>query len=181
MAPFRRGTSAVGNGRPRGSHTTGTRGSGTEGRRRGRSRGAFAFNRGHKSTFHSTRVEEPNLDGDEESQISSEDLDDVVRNDLSGASSEEDNIDVSTVKPYNALLQSLNANVQRGQPSRKKRKLTSSEATEAPHADISSHANIQDREDLQDVDLVEEPEDAGQLSSGNESVFGDDNDDKDCK
>lgn len=80
-------------------------------------------------------------------------------------SSDEDNANtaVSAIKPYGALLQSLNDTTQRGQPQRKKQK----------KSELEVFGNI---DAVEDVDLVIEPEEAEAI--GIDEFTEDDGDDE---
>ena len=153
MAPL-----SQGRGRSRGTATRGR--SGVRGR--GRGRGGFAARGGNKSTFNPTRVEEHVEDSSDRSEESEkteqEEAVDVISDEVS--SDEEDRIK-SAVKPYNALLQSLNANIQRGQPQRKKQKVNDGTGGNVTTT-FSDGNTVQDAVDG-DVDEVEEPEEGGNL------------------
>ena len=119
MAPFRRGRSA-----PRGSlqDAGGARGRGFG---QGRGRGTGGLYRGQtKSIFHSTRVEEPVGDDAQSERTHTDEDEDSVLDDISASSgSETEDETVAIGKPYNDLLQSLNADKIRSEPQRKKPKL----------------------------------------------------------
>lgn len=131
MAPLSRGRS-----RQRGVSIHRSKGSfrGSErGRGRGRGRGSFTSRAANRSTFYSTRVEEQQSgnsgsdhDGSEPGYSSAGAV---------SSSSEESEQDVEPTKslnPYNALLQSLSANVPRAEPQRKRRKIQHIEAHQEP-------------------------------------------------
>lgn len=121
MAPFERGRAPRGGHRPRGTGGAKSRGSG-----QGKGRGALRSRGGaKKSTFISTRVEEPlEIGSDVSAEIAGadEEDDEALADDLS-SHGEGEEIEKATVKPYTALLQSLNASIQRGQPQKKRRKV----------------------------------------------------------
>lgn len=97
------------------------------GRGSGRARGkdSFTTNNRHRSTFHSTRIEEQvekNAELSHENKASIQD--DHDSRSASHFSSDEDSEDEQpTANSYNKLLQSLHGNVQRGPPQRKKRRI----------------------------------------------------------
>jgi len=140
MAPFTRG-----GGSSRGFHDFQPRGGG---RGRGRGRGNAKAHGNNKSTFLSSRVEEP-LHNDSGESNDSPKLDDDEDGSVTGglsSTSEDDIVANNTAKPYSILLESLNANNQPGQPQRKKRKV-----------EHKNHLNKEDDLD-QDLYLAEEPE-----------------------
>ncbi len=164
MAPSARGRGSL-----RGVQNSRFRGRGRGGGRAG----ARVNSEGHgnkKSIFVSSRVEEP-VDNDSDEITERPELED--QEDGSSASiMSSDSEDVTgantRTKPYSVLLQSLNTNVQRGQPQRKKIK-------------------VEDKEELKeedhlgpDLDLVEEPEevDYSQLGDAEDPDEPDDADSK---
>ncbi len=152
MAPFTRG-----GGSSRGFHNFQPRGGG---RGRGRGRGNAKAHGNNKSTFLSSRVEEPLHNNSGESNDSPK-LDDDEDGSVTGglsSTSEDDIVANNTAKPYSILLESLNANNQPG-PQRKKRKV-----------EHKNHLNKEDDLD-QDLYLAEEPEetDYHQLDDADDS------------
>ena len=120
------------------------------GRGRGRGSDGHAARAGRKNAFYSTRVEEQIEDVPEHDVDSSVDGSEglgAVSENLSD--SDEEDIPKDIVKPYSALLQSLSSD--NGEPLRKKRKI---ERTE-----VSLEVEIPENE----LDRVEEPEDAEDL------------------
>lgn len=99
-------------------------------------------------------MDEKNESGSDEFQKASE-IEAELESDLDGLSSDEEDATAaaSDIKPYSALLQSLNGNTQRGQPQRKKRKKSEYEVS----------VKIDDRDG---VDLVIEPEEREDLGIG---------------
>ena len=74
----------------------------------------------------------------------------------------------ASVKPYSVLLQSLNANVQRGQPQKKKRKVEAKESLK-PEDDLNEDPDLVEEleesefpefGDAEDADIADEPNDA---------------------
>ena len=124
---------------------------------RGRGRGNFRARGSSKPTFTSSRVEEsPENDSDRNNEnLESEGKEHGPTADDLSNDGDEENLANATVKPYSALLQSLNANTQGGQPQRKKRKI---ENKEEPKKEA-------------DLDLVEEPEevDSPELGDGEDA------------
>ena len=120
------------------------------GRGRGRGSNGHAARAGRKNVFYSTRVEEQigdvpeddvegSIDGSEDHSVASDHLND----------SDDEDVAKYIVKPYNALLQSLNTDS--GEPVRKKRKVEKTED--------SLKAEIPENE----LDRVEEPEEVEEL------------------
>lgn len=158
MAPFTRGR-----GSSRAFLNFQSRGGG---RGRGRGRGNAQTHGNIKSTFLSSRVEEP-LHSDSGESNDSPKLDDDEDGSVTGSlsSTSEDEIAANnTVKPYSILLESLNAS---NQPQRKKRK-------------IEDRKDLDKEDDLnQNLDLVEEPEETAyyQLDDAEDVDEPDDADD----
>lgn len=143
-------------GRPRGDNER-TRGDSnrTLGRRKvGRGGPGGRLRSSKKASFNSTRIEEKNENESNQSEEASE-TDAELEPGSDDLSSDEDNANtaVSAIKPYGALLQSLNDTTQRGQPQRKKQKKSVSEV----------FGNI---DAVEDVDLVIEPEEAEAIEIG---------------
>lgn len=148
------------NGRPRvdnertraDSNRTLSRRKGGRGGRDGRGGPGARLRSSKKASFNSTRVEDTN-ESNQYEEASEPDAElDPGSNDLS---SDEDNADtaVSAIKPYSALLRSLNDTTQFGEPQRKKRK--------------KSVPEVFGRIDtVEDVDLVIEPEEAEAIEIG---------------
>lgn len=104
---------------------------------------------GGKSTFLSTRVEEPvgetsdtSIDHDEEGQQTEEDIVDE------SISDEELDTPTVSVKPYNSLLQSLVVDMLPGQPQRKRRRIDIAETANA----VKSPEVVFAENDLEPVD-----------------------------
>lgn len=142
MAPFARGR-----GSPRATHKFQSSGGG-RGRGTGRGRGKAKAHSSNRSTFLSSRVEEPlnNDSGESSESPKPEDTEDRLIYGDPSSDSEDDIGANTTAKPYSMLLESLIANNHRGQPQRKKRK--------AEHKEELIKEDDQD----QDLDLIEEPE-----------------------
>lgn len=104
---------------------------------------------GRKTLFNPTRVDEQNEETSDYGDDSSRPDTDLSSN-LDGISSDEERLDATatTVKPYSALLQSLNARTVQEQPPPKKRKISQ----------VKAPQNSQSRDE--DLDLVLEPEEA---------------------
>ena len=157
MAPLSRGT--------RNRDASGLRGrSGARGR--GTGRGSIKRpNSRQKPTFLSTRVEE--LSGgssDENENLTIQEKQDA-ESDFDDISSEEDAISSRiSIKPYNALLQSLSTNASRGQPLRKKRRVSQEEGQDATPTVPEPFDPSENRDE--DLDLVEELEEAGDDTLG---------------
>lgn len=160
MAPLFRGGRGA-----RGSSRGGVRGAprGRE-RPRGRDRGGYGARAGgNRSTFYSTRVEEQpgriSEEGDEES--SQNDRESVEESSESLGDSDDEDLSKNTVVPYNALLQSLNANVEQGEPKRKKRKTDNDVVQEEPgrEDDVEMEQQEDEDPDLDDVESVAEDAD----------------------
>ena len=121
---------------------------------------------GNKSTFHSTRVEEivEENTGDQSSEASDEDAggNDTL---LEVSSDDGESADLSAVKPYNVLLESLKANVQRGEPARKRQKMLDESTTEQPMEMVRNELNEESLHTTEDIDLVLEAEDEHHLSA----------------
>ena len=171
MAPLSRGRG--------GSRGVGIRGRGGS-RGRGRGRGGFAPRGGNKPTFQPTRVEEHVEDGSDGSGKSEEeDQEEPVDEASEDISSDDEDRTNSVVKPYNALLQSLNANVQRGQPQRKRQKVDTNASEDKATAvlDDGKAKHIAQG----DMDNVEEPEEGGNLGMEGTDVAEDVDDDDEGK
>ncbi len=115
---------------------------------RGKGRGDYGTK---KDTFYSTRVEEEpnNASGGNEEESELGDDGSLLEASESSSDSDED-VQINAVQPYSALLQSLNANSERDESVRKKRK-------------IEQTQTFKKRNDLAiegDLDRVVEPEDA---------------------
>ena len=156
-------------GSSRGAHNPRTRG-GNRGRGGGRGRGrgnakAYGIS---KPTFISSRVEEPVKTISNEGQEGLESEEEKYESIADGLESESDQEIVANtnVKPYSVLLQSLNANIQQGQPQKKKRKVEDTEDSERKRgleqdldrADELDEAELADLDDAEDVD---EPDSIG--------------------
>lgn len=163
MSSFARGRPSRGGARGRGA----IRGA-IGGRGRGRGQGSSAPRNGAKSTFYSTRVEEePGSDDDEQvaEQISERKDGEGVSEELSSASDDEGDV-LPAVQPYNSLLHSLNANIQRRPPQRKKRRIVHEEPQ-------GQDDEIEDEPDKSDGS-IESASDANEEdeSSGDEEAVG---------
>lgn len=132
----------------------------SRGRGRSRVRNDHGTRPGRKSTFYSTRVEEQpekaaSNDGEnanlEESGHSQESSD-------SSSNDEDEYLLHNTVKPYNALLQSLNTGVQGGEPQPKKRKVEDPRGSPEITPSISSNEALDkadEREGAEDFNVDE--------------------------
>ncbi|KAA6407854.1 MAG: U3 small nucleolar RNA-associated 25 [Lasallia pustulata] len=169
MAPLSRGRDGL-----RGATTRGRGGR----RGRGRGRGGFAARGGNKPAFQSTRIEEHIKDDSDGSRESEEaDQEEAVDEAPEDVSSDDENHSKSAVKPYNALLQSLNANVQRGQPQRKKLRVDSN--TNGKLATVVSNGSRTEHVAPGDLDEVQEPEEGGNFGlEGIDAAEGVDDDDE---
>ena len=148
MAPFRRGTSRRGSGyhvRGRSQFRGGGQGRGRERERgRGIGRGRAPLSANRKNTFLSTRVEEL---GKKHSDGSS---DEEHHRDEEGAigfhdepsSGEESDVPVVSAKPYNALLQSLNAQNQTKERPNKRRRISVDKATTATQQTVDESWDV---------------------------------------
>ena len=153
MAPLSRGRGGL-----RGATTRGRGGS----RGRGRGRGGFPARGGNRSAFQPTRIEEHiKDDSDGPGETKEADQEEAVDEVSEDVSSDDEDHSKSAVKPYNALLQSLNANVQRGQLQRKKRRVDSD--TNGNLATVVSNGSKTEHVAPGDVDEVQEPEEGGNL------------------
>lgn len=123
-------------------------GRGRHGERAGRTKGS------KKASFSSTRIDENNR-SDPYQSVEALETDAELEWGSDGLSSDEEDATAaaSAIKPYSALLQSLNDTTERGQPQRKRRKKNESEIS----------GNI---DSVEDVDLVIEPEEADDLGIG---------------
>lgn len=130
------------------------------GRGRGRGSDGHAARAGRKNAFNSTRVEELIEDVPEHDVDSSADGSEgigAVSETLSD--SDEEDVPKDIVKPYSALLQSLNSD--NGEPLRKKRKVERTEVSlevETPENELDRVEEPEDAEDL-GVDDAEEADD----------------------
>ena len=136
----------------RGRGTNTLRGRGT-GRGRGRARGGSKGNSSsiisHRDRFQSTRIESSS-----ESDGSSEARSEVKKpmpEHISDADSSDDEIESNRVKPYNALLQSLNQTYHARQPPRKKRRTEETVISNGEPNDLERTTNL-------DVDYAAESE-----------------------
>lgn len=136
------------------------------GRGRGGGRGSFAPNGKNRSTFYTTRIEEEVKSGaenPEESQKLENSEDEQVLED-SSSTSDDDAVISPAARSYNSLLQSLNSNIQRGPPQRKKRKIEYKELQEE-----------NDEEDGQ-LDVADDDDTVGTENEDGESDSEDDED-----
>lgn len=141
-----------GNGnRPLGRGKGGRGGRGGQGGRLGR----HGRRRGDKKTsFNSTRVdEEHRSDSDQSEEASDGDAELEFGSDGLSSDEEDGTAATSAIKPYSALLQSLNNSIQRGEPQRKKRRKI--------EFGVSGKIDA-----VKGVDLVIEPEEAEDLGIG---------------
>ena len=158
MPAFRRGS--------RGGGRLAARARGSDPKGRGGTRILNTNSRGPKSTFHSTRVEEilEEKPGDHSSEGSGEDADGTDTS-LEVSSEDGESASLSAVKPYNVLLESLKANVQHGEPARKRQKVLHDGTTEQPKEEVSNEANEGSLHSPEDADLMVEAEDEHDLSA----------------
>lgn len=130
MPSFANGRSSRGVSRGRGS---------TRGRKGRQSRGGLPIKGGKKSVFYSTRVEEE-VGSDAGTTESSRDFDhdraDAAIDELS-SDSDDEQANRAAIKVHSSLLEALNANVQRGPPQRKKRRINQEE----PNEDTTGNEN----------------------------------------
>lgn len=142
----------------------------------GRGRGNSTAKNSSRNVFHPTRVEEhveedANLsDGSQKSSLIKQDSSSASR--ISSDENSED--ERPTVNSYSTLLQSLSANVQRGPPQRKKRRIDIEDRTESSHSDFQ-RANDEDQDGLEttDIDAAEDqpdPEDAAPFDETEEGM-----------
>ena len=161
MAPLSRGTRGS-----RGGSSFASRGaSRNRGSVQGRGRGNSTAKNSARTVFHPTRVEE-HVEEDaslsDGSQISN--FDKQHSSSASRISSDESSEDEGpTVNSYSTLLQSLNANIQRGPPPRKKQRIDIEDRKELSDSDIQrANREIQDGLEATDIDAAEnqsDPED----------------------
>ena len=171
MAPFARGQRGS-----RGGSLVSSRGArGGRGSVRARGKGSFRAKNGNRSTFHSTRVEEQ---VNENNEVSDEDKasiqNDRESSNASHFSSDEDSENEQPpASSYSTLLQSLNANVQRGPPQRKKRRIES-EIRREPQIleDPRKDPEEQDGFEATDVDGGEDQLDLDDIAALNEIEDG---------
>lgn len=131
-----------------------------QGRGRGRGGGGQAGRAKSKNAFYSTRVEEKVEDGPEIDVESSADWSEgLTAVSVSSSHSDDEDIPKETVKPYSALLQSLNTD--RGEPLPKKRRVETTEDSSEPETlkeDIDQVEELEEVEDL-GIDDAEDAED----------------------
>lgn len=156
MAPFTRGTKGRG-------ASSGRSGPLSRGRGRGRGNANFRANRGQKSTFYSTRVEEPVQDASENDEVSIDEELDQDSTKSRSSEDEEESVAIPAIKPYNALLQSLTANVPNKEPPRKKRRLSVNRESGDPLAKSGVSVAVQELKTDPDIDHVEEQEEGSTL------------------
>ena len=154
MAPFARGR---GRGRGGGGFR-GAPGRSHRGRGKARSVGEYA---GNRSSFKSARVEEQRevASEDEEEDYPLESDENARAESFVSSSSDEEDVQASTVQPYSALLLSLNGKEQRSEPQPKRRKIRDDQEY--------TKTGVLDDE----VELIEEPE--GDEDSGPELLESD--------
>ncbi|MCJ1451220.1 rRNA-binding ribosome biosynthesis protein utp25 [Mycoblastus sanguinarius] len=123
------------------------------GKGRGRGRAGAGARAGNRSTFYSTRVEEDptdfSRDGGKELVSDSTESD----QEPSATSSDSDDPDGAkdVVKPYNALLQTLNANIRHGEPEKKKRRFERIEAVQRVETLEDELDEVEDTEEVEDL------------------------------
>lgn len=124
------------------------------GRDRGRRRGDHGARAGNKNTFFSTRVEgqQESISGDGEEGFVLEDRESIHGASESSSDSDDD-AQTDTVLPYNTLLQALNANIQRDEPQRKKRKTEQVEVVLGEQEKASKH----DSDNAEELKELESP------------------------
>ena len=170
MAPLSRG--------PKARYGAGPRGRGSA--RRGRGGGGKNLQSREKSAFSSTRIDEPDVTSSNESEdlaVQGQGQSETGSDDVS---SEEDASSSNVlIKPYNALLQSLNGNTSgTQQPLRKKRRISQGVRQENDQKIFQSSRRGSDADE--DVDLIEEVEEVGdypvgetaEIDSEEENVIG---------
>ena len=179
MAPFARG-------RGRGRGGSGFRGGLNRSHRgRGKARGVGEY-AGNRSSFKSTRVEEQRdfASEDEEEDYPSESDENVQVDSSASSSTDEEDVQASTVQPYNALLLSLNGNEQRSEPQRKRRKISNdlgASGVEVLGEEVDTIEEPEDREDSGAELLESDMDDADQLGETHDPFmkhFGGPDDDK---
>jgi len=162
MAPSFRGRGAT-----RGQSRGGNRGA-LRGRERGRGSGRGDYGAragGNRSIFYSTRVEEQPAEISEEDGKRSSQDDQKSIQELPESLSESDDEDVqkNTVQPYNALLLSLNAKVEQGEPQRKKRRTDSTARQEELEEHEDHGIEPEEDDDLGDSEVEVEVEDVDEV------------------
>ena len=172
MAPVSRGN--------RGSHggsSFASRGATrSRGSLQGRGRGTSTAKNSARAVFHPTRVEEQveedaNLsDGSQILSLNKQDSSSASR--ISSDESSED--EGPTVNSYSTLLQSLSANIQRGPPQRKRRRIDIEDRSKTSYVE-NERANNEDRDGFgtTEMDAVEDqsdPEDAAPFDESEEGV-----------
>ena len=101
-------------------------------------------------------------------QESDDEEDQDVLDQISSASDEEET-GLQAARSYNSLLRSLNANVQRSQPQRKKRKVEHGESKQEIAAEGELIDDVAEESEVgEDEDLEEEHEEEGDYSNINE-------------
>ncbi|KZF25562.1 DUF1253-domain-containing protein [Xylona heveae TC161] len=165
---------------PRGGRGRG-RGGG-RGRGRGAPRGRGRGRGGRQLTFHTSRVEEKlesDSEGPEEYEEEPSESEEEQEELLSEDSSDDEEADKNAIRPYNALIQSLNANKPK-KPENKKRKAEETDGLTAEPAESKKAKPDEEPSDDEeaDVDQVDEPEEAGdEASIAEEAAEIDDEDD----
>ena len=173
MAPLSRGSRGT-----RGGSSFASRGATrSRGSVQGRGRGNSIAKNNARTVFHPTRVEE-HVEEDASLSDGSQDsnLDKQESSNASRISSDESSEDEGpAVNSYSTLLQSLSANIQRGPPQRKKRRIDIEDRTEASVVE-SKRADRENRDGFEstDMDAVEDqsdPEDAASYEESEEGYF----------
>ena len=169
MAPVTRGKS-----RGRGGSDSGSRGhfrGSSRGRGRGSARGAKGARGGatKKNPFYSTRVEEQPGENEDAHEDSERDEDQFIEASDVSSDSGDDDAAARGVKSYNLLLQSLSANIQRGESQRKRRKVEIPEAVLVPEAAADDVDEVEEAEEIED--LGEDHEEGDNEVDENEDPF----------
>ena len=127
----------------------------------GKGSGGHAVRAERKNAFYSTRVEEQN-EGEPANEVESS-VDGSERisavSDVSSNSDDDDDVPTEVIKPYSALLQSLNTD--RGEPRPKKRRVETVEVILEPEVPEDDVDHVEELEDVEDfgVDGAEATDD----------------------
>ena len=118
-----------------------------------------------RNIFNSTRVESPTREISDVEDRDPEESESNVEEASSDVSSGEEEEVKPAVKPYNSLLQALNAGTQRDQPPRKKRKVEILTVLNDAKEEIGNAISSTNKQSDRDIDIVEELEEGGNLVS----------------